>query len=136
MQFALTVSSICYVVLSFVKTMYAVRITKEKEERSLTREAVYQVWNEFVKERKSSGQWSDVEKSDARAKVVAYVHNFESCYCSCYRTRVARIHDWIKEDVENWKNNHICSIRNNNNNNMATTTKRLHSSNTFDILLT
>jgi len=103
MQLALTMSSICYVVLSAIKTLYGVGITKEKEERFLTHEAVYHVWNTFVKAKKVSGQWGDLEKLEARARVVAYVRHFESCHCSCYRTRVARIYDWIKEDVETWK---------------------------------
>lgn len=99
MQIALTLSSICYVSLSFTKTLYGIWLTKEQEERSLTREGVNYVWLTYVKDLKASSRWGNDQKEEAKLRVIEYVHGNEICFGKCCRVRDARLIDWIREEV-------------------------------------
>ena len=100
MQVALTISSMCYVLLSSSQTIYRMKLTRYSETKRLTLEAVSYIWFTFVKMHKVHGTWSYSSKRDAYNHVIEYVRRNESCYCKiCCRVSDEMIIEWIKEDI-------------------------------------
>lgn len=103
LHIVLTVASTVYMVSSFIKTLYTSSLGKESEQYKLTREAVYLVYINYVKDQKRYKTWCNDSKEIAQQKVIDFVRNNSSRFCSCFSVSDNRIKTWISEIVADRK---------------------------------
>ena len=99
----LTLSSILYVLTSFVNVLYSASLAKEREELALVKEGVDHVWSVYVKSYKKEGRFGLEEKRKARELVISYVKQNESKFCICFKNSKKRLISLINDIVASRK---------------------------------
>ena len=98
---SLSVASMIYIITAFINTIYQLHISREKELKNLTDEAVNYVWQTYVKEIHKTDNWDNFTKSESENRAIMYIKNRMNCI-SCVSSDM-RLRTWIRNSVENKK---------------------------------
>jgi len=103
----LTLASTVYMISAFTNTLYSASLGKESEQYKLTKEGVYLVYINYVKEQKKYRTWNENAKTIAQEKVIDFVRRNSSKFCSCFGVSDNRIRTWTSEIISQRKKNSL-----------------------------
>lgn len=103
----LTLASSVYMISAFANTLYSASLGKESEQYKLTKEGVYLVYINYVKDQKKYGTWDGNSKIIAQEKVIDFVRNNSSRFCYCFSVSDNRIKTWTSEIISQRKKNSL-----------------------------
>ena len=91
-----TIFTTMYACINILRAIYSFRASRLNELNNIIKDAVQDIWDNYVKEKKSKGFWNEIYKQTATEMAIIYVKNRINTWGLVRDIRIRRL---IKEQV-------------------------------------